>query len=271
MGSTGLLPVPGGGAGFIGADFVHATVREHAEHSVTVLDALTYAGNEASLAPVREDIESVHGSVADADLVGRLVQRCDAVVHFAAESHNDNSLRDPSPFLQTNIVGHVHGSRGGPEARGPAAPGLHRRGVRRSRARQPKQVHSQNALQPLEPLVGDQGGLGPAGAALGALLRRARDHLQLLEQLRALLARGEVHPAADHQPAQRAAAEALRCGGERPRWIHVDDHNPAVHTILEHSSTGSNPALRPTLQGPCHRTAMREAGEGRRPSAARLR
>lgn len=84
-----------GGAGFIGANFVHQTLREHPEHSVTVLDALTYAGNEASLAPVRDDIEFVHGSVADAELVDSLVARHDVVVHFAAESHNDNSLRDP--------------------------------------------------------------------------------------------------------------------------------------------------------------------------------
>src|SRR6476661_7550019 len=94
-----------GGAGFIGANFVHYTLREHPEYSITVLDALTYAGNEASLAPVRDDIEFVHGSVVDAALVDELVGRSDVVVHFAAESHNDNSLNDPSPFLQTNIIG----------------------------------------------------------------------------------------------------------------------------------------------------------------------
>src|SRR6476661_1549572 len=94
-----------GGAGFIGANFVHYTRRHHPEHRITVLDALTYAGNEASLAPVRDDIEFVHGSVADAALVDELVGRADVVVHFAAESHNDNSLADPSPFLQTNLVG----------------------------------------------------------------------------------------------------------------------------------------------------------------------
>ena len=79
-----------GGAGFIGANFVHQTLRDHPEFEVVVLDALTYAGNEASLAAVRDDIEFVHGSVADADVVDRLVSRCDVVVHFAAESHNDN-------------------------------------------------------------------------------------------------------------------------------------------------------------------------------------
>src|SRR5215217_842348 len=94
-----------GGAGFIGANFVHYTLREHPEHQVTVLDALTYAGNEASLAPVRDRIEFVRGSVADAALVDELVGRSDVVVHFAAESHNDNSLADPSPFVQTNLIG----------------------------------------------------------------------------------------------------------------------------------------------------------------------
>src|SRR3954471_3156862 len=94
-----------GGAGFIGANFVHYTRKHHPEHQITVLDALTYAGNEASLAPVRDDIEFVHGSVADAAVVDELVGRSDVVVHFAAESHNDNSLNDPSPFVQTNIIG----------------------------------------------------------------------------------------------------------------------------------------------------------------------
>jgi dTDP-glucose 4,6-dehydratase len=77
---------------------------------VTVLDKMTYAASPAALESLPADrIEVVVGDVADPDLVGRLVDRLtgptDAVVHFAAESHNDNSLRDPSPFIQTNIVG----------------------------------------------------------------------------------------------------------------------------------------------------------------------
>ncbi len=94
-----------GGAGFIGANFVHQTVAEHPDVDVTVLDALTYAGDEASLAPVADRITFVRGDVADAELVDRLVADADAVVHFAAESHNDNSLHDPSPFLRTNVMG----------------------------------------------------------------------------------------------------------------------------------------------------------------------
>lgn len=94
-----------GGAGFIGANFVHSTVREHPEDSVTVLDALTYAGRRESLADVEDAIELVVGDISDADLVSKLVAESDAVVHFAAESHVDNALDDPAPFLQTNVVG----------------------------------------------------------------------------------------------------------------------------------------------------------------------
>jgi len=94
-----------GGAGFIGSNFVHMTVRDRPDVQVTVLDALTYAGDRASLASVADAITFVEGSVTDAPLVDRLVGESDVVVHFAAESHNDNSLHDPWPFVQTNVVG----------------------------------------------------------------------------------------------------------------------------------------------------------------------
>ena len=94
-----------GGAGFIGANFVHRTVEDRPDVRVTVLDTLAYAGNRASLDPVADRIGFVHGDVADAALVDRLVADSDLVVHFAAESHNDNSLGDPTPFVHTNLVG----------------------------------------------------------------------------------------------------------------------------------------------------------------------
>jgi dTDP-glucose 4,6-dehydratase len=94
-----------GGAGFIGTNFVHQTIRERPDVEVTVLDALTYAGDEASLAPIADRITFVKGDVADAEVTDRLVAANDVVVHFAAESHNDNSLAEPWPFLQTNVVG----------------------------------------------------------------------------------------------------------------------------------------------------------------------
>jgi len=94
-----------GGAGFIGSNFVHHVVA-HTAHHVTVLDKLTYAGNLASLAGLPEErVAFVRGDITDAAAVDSLVADTDAVVHYAAESHNDNSLHDPRPFLDTNIIG----------------------------------------------------------------------------------------------------------------------------------------------------------------------
>ena len=94
-----------GGAGFIGSNFVHYTVKNRPEYEVTVVDKLTYAGNLANLDPVANKITFVEGDICDAELMDRLIGETDVVVHFAAESHNDNSLNDPSPFIQTNVVG----------------------------------------------------------------------------------------------------------------------------------------------------------------------
>ena len=94
-----------GGAGFIGSNFVRTLVND-TDHTATVLDKLTYAGRRESLDGLPTDrVDLVVGDICDADLVDRLVARSDVVVHFAAESHNDNSLNDPSPFIDTNLVG----------------------------------------------------------------------------------------------------------------------------------------------------------------------
>jgi dTDP-glucose 4,6-dehydratase len=94
-----------GGAGFIGSNFVHHLV-EHTGHTVVVFDKFTYAANEASLVGLPADrVSVVRGDICDGGLVDDVVAGADAVVHFAAESHNDNSLDNPSPFVQTNLVG----------------------------------------------------------------------------------------------------------------------------------------------------------------------
>lgn len=94
-----------GGAGFIGSDFVHYVIDNTDDH-VTVLDKLTYAGNIASLDGLPADrFAFVKGDICDAPLVERLFSDADAVVHYAAESHNDNSLTNPAPFVDTNLVG----------------------------------------------------------------------------------------------------------------------------------------------------------------------
>ena len=94
-----------GGAGFIGSNFVHYTVKHKPEYDITVIDKLTYAGNRANLEPVASQINFVEGDICDAELMDKLVAETDIVVHFAAESHNDNSLRNPWPFVETNVIG----------------------------------------------------------------------------------------------------------------------------------------------------------------------
>lgn len=94
-----------GGAGFIGANFVHYVLKNRPDYNVTVLDKLTYAGNKENLADVMHKITFVHGDICYEELVDDLTKHTDMVVHFAAESHNDNSLDEPWPFLRTNIIG----------------------------------------------------------------------------------------------------------------------------------------------------------------------
>jgi dTDP-glucose 4,6-dehydratase len=100
-----------GGAGFIGSNFVRRTLEdsyaglEGAE--VVVLDAMTYSGNLANLAPVADSprFRFVQGDIRDAALLDELFPTVDAVVHFAAESHVDRSVRDSGIFVETNVLG----------------------------------------------------------------------------------------------------------------------------------------------------------------------
>ena len=94
-----------GGAGFIGSNFVHYLL-DNTEHTVTVLDKMTYAANKASLDGLDVTrFNLIVGDIADRELTDELVAQADAVIHYAAESHNDNSLANPEPFIHTNLVG----------------------------------------------------------------------------------------------------------------------------------------------------------------------
>ncbi|HWW20048.1 MAG TPA: dTDP-glucose 4,6-dehydratase, partial [Steroidobacteraceae bacterium] len=98
-----------GGAGFIGANFVHYWLGTHAGDRVVVLDALTYAGNLSNLQSIaqRAEYRFVHGNICDTPLVERLLreERLDTIVHFAAESHVDRSIEGPDAFIETNVIG----------------------------------------------------------------------------------------------------------------------------------------------------------------------
>ena len=94
-----------GGLGFIGSNFVRRSLATRPGVQITVLDALTYAGRLSNLEGLDGQYEFVHGDIRDAELVDRLVAGTDLVVHFAAESHNDNSLHSPEGFVTTNVNG----------------------------------------------------------------------------------------------------------------------------------------------------------------------
>lgn len=94
-----------GGAGFIGSNFVHLALKERPDWKLTVIDKLGYAGNMASLNDVLEQITFVKGDICDQKLIDGLVANNDLVIHFAAESHNDNSLAQPWPFIESNLIG----------------------------------------------------------------------------------------------------------------------------------------------------------------------
>lgn len=95
-----------GGAGFIGSNFVHLVLGTYPDWHITVLDKLTYAGSLKNLEGLDEKrFKFVRGDICDQKLVDKLTGDCDAVVHFAAESHNDNSLINPYPFIETNLIG----------------------------------------------------------------------------------------------------------------------------------------------------------------------
>src|SRR4051812_32062575 len=227
-----------GGAGFIGANFVHYTLREHPEHTIIVLDALTYAGNEASLSGVRDRIEFVQGSVADAALVDELVQRSDVVVHFAAESHNDNSLSDPSPFVQTNLIGTFT--------------------ILEAVRRHAKRLHhistdevfgdlelddsakftEKTPYNPSSPYSSTKAGSDLLVRAwvrsfgIHATISNCSNNYGPYQHIEKFIPRQITNVLSGIKPKIYGAGENVR------DWIHVDDHNDAVLTIIEKGKPG---------------------------------
>ena len=227
-----------GGAGFIGANFVLRTARTRPDWDVTVLDALTYAGNRASLAPVADSIGFVHGSVADADLVDSLVAETDVVVHFAAESHNDNSLSEPWPFVETNIIGTYrlleavrrHDKRlhhvSTDEVYGDLA------------LDDPARFTESTPVNPSSPYSASKASADLLVRAwvrsfgLQATLSNCSNNYGPLQHVEKFIPRQITGMLRDVRPKLYGSGENVR------DWIHVDDHNDAVVTIIERGRLG---------------------------------
>lgn len=227
-----------GGAGFIGANFVHYTLKNRPEYQITVVDKLTYAGNPDSLNSVLDQIDFVTGDICDKELMDRLVGDTDIVVHFAAESHNDNSLRDPWPFIQTNLVGTAtileavrkHGKRlhhistdevyGDLELDDPA---------------KFTENTPYNASSPYSSTKAGSDLLVKAWVrsfGINATLSNCSNNYGPYQHIEKFIPRQITNILSDLTPKLYGTGEQVR------DWIHVDDHNSAVHAILDKGVSG---------------------------------
>ena len=225
-----------GGAGFIGANFVRLICQARPDTRVTVLDKLTYAGNRANLAGL--DIDLVEGDIADPATVEPLVAAADVVVHFAAESHNDNSLRDPSPFIHTNLVGtftlleacRKHDTRfhhvSTDEVFGDLEIGA------------ATKFSEHTAYAPSSPYSATKAGSDHLVRAwvrsfgLRATISNCSNNYGPYQHIEKFIPRQITNILSGHTPKLYGTGEQVR------DWIHVDDHNEAVLAILERGRIG---------------------------------
>ncbi|QCQ92555.1 dTDP-glucose 4,6-dehydratase [Rhodococcus sp. SGAir0479] len=227
-----------GGAGFIGSNFVRAAVRERPDSRVTVLDALTYAGSRDSLRGIDDKIEFVEGDIADSALVDSLVSGCDAVVHFAAESHNDNSLIDPWPFVRTNIIGTYT-----------LLQAIREHGVRYHHVStdevygdleldDPTKFTEHTAYNPSSPYSSTKAASDMLVRAwvrsygIRATLSNCSNNYGPYQHVEKFIPRQITNVLTGVRPKLYGAGLNVR------DWIHVDDHNAAVWKILEEGQTG---------------------------------
>jgi dTDP-glucose 4,6-dehydratase len=227
-----------GGAGFIGANFVHWTLANRPDVEVSVLDALTYASDGTSLDPVRDRIRFVEGDISDGKLVDSLVADVDLVVHFAAESHNDNSLNDPSPFVQTNLIGTF------------TILEAVRRHDRRLHHVSTDEVYGDLELDDPKRFTEDT----PYNPSSPYSSTKAGSDLLVRAWVRSFGVQATISNCSNNYgPYQHVEKFIPRqitnvIDGERPRlygagenvrdWIHVDDHNSAVWTIIDKGRIG---------------------------------
>lgn len=227
-----------GGAGFIGSNFVHYTLKNRPEYDITVVDKLTYAGNMDSLTEVMDKITFVKGDICDRELMDKLVGETDVIVHFAAESHNDNSLRDPWPFINTNIVGtytileavRKHGKR------------LHHISTDEVygdlELDDPNKFTESTQYNPSSPYSSAKASSDMLVKAwvrsfgIRATLSNCSNNYGPYQHIEKFIPRQITNIFSGISPKLYGTGEQVR------DWIHVDDHNSAVHTILDKGVIG---------------------------------
>ncbi|MBN9643894.1 dTDP-glucose 4,6-dehydratase [Corynebacterium mendelii] len=231
-----------GGAGFIGSNFVRSTLAQRPDVQVTVLDALTYAANPANLSGLADAYPGrfrlVEGSITDARLVDELVAGADLVVHFAAESHNDNSLTNPLAFITTNVTGTAV------LLEAATTHGAHFHHISTDEVFGDLPLESTEKFTPSTPYNPSS----PYSAS-----KAASDHLVRAWVRSKGLDATISNCSNNYGPRQHPEKFIPRqitglIEGHKPRvygaglnvrdWIHVDDHNAAVWTVIDKGETG---------------------------------
>jgi len=227
-----------GGAGFIGGNFVHYTIKNRPEYDITVIDKLTYAGNPDTLNSVLDKIDFVTGDICDRELMDKLVSETDIVVHFAAETHNDNSLRDPWPFINANLIGTAtileavrkHSKR------------LHHISTDEVfgdlELDDPNRFTETTPYNPSSPYSATKAGSDHLVRAwirsfgIEATISNCANNYGPYQHIEKFIPRQITNILSDIQPKLYGAGLNVR------DWIHVDDHNEAVLTIIEKGTLG---------------------------------
>lgn len=227
-----------GAAGFIGANFVHYTLKNRPEYKVTVVDKLTYAGNPANLEHVLDQINFVTGDICDRELMDKLVGETDVVVHFAAESHNDNSLHDPWPFIMTNLVGTAtlleavrkHDKRYHHISTDEVYGDLE--------LDDPHKFNEKTPYNPSSPYSSSKAGSDHLVRAwfrsfgVKATISNCSNNYGPYQHVEKVIPRQITNILTGVKPKLYGAGLNVR------DWIHVDDHNSAVHAILDKGKLG---------------------------------
>lgn len=228
-----------GGAGFIGSNFVHYVYRERPDWSIVVYDKLTYAGNKENIAgldPVR--VSLLEADICDAEAMDAAVADCDAVVHFAAESHNDNSLHSPWPFVQTNLIGtyqileavRKHGKR------------LHHVSTDEVygdlELDDPAKFTAETPYNPSSPYSSTKAGSDLLVRAwvrsfgVQATISNCSNNYGPYQHVEKFIPRQITEVLSGRKPKLYGAGENVR------DWIHTEDHSSGVLTILEKGAIG---------------------------------
>lgn len=227
-----------GGAGFIGSNFARYLLKRSKDYTISVLDSLGYAGSLGNIKDIADQVEFIKGDIADFELIDEIVQKQDIVVNFAAESHNDNSLVSPWPFVQSNIVGtytileavRKHNKRlhhiSTDEVFGDLELG------------DQNKFNEQTPYNPSSPYSSTKAGSDHLVRAwarsfgVQATISNCSNNYGPYQHIEKFIPRQITNIILGSKPKLYGTGEQVR------DWIHVDDHNSAVALILEKGKIG---------------------------------